>query len=268
MNNLNLEDILALIEKTAREAGAYLYEGFSKQKTIDTKSSAIDLVTEYDQGAEDLIVSQLTAVYPTFNILAEEGSSRQNGSPYTWIIDPLDGTNNYANGLPHFSVSIALYEGNKPLIGVVYDPGRNECFTAVSGQGAFLQNGSHKTQLHVSEADSLVHSMLGTGFPYDRHTDPQNNILQLEAFLKTAQGIRRSGSAALDVVYVAAGRLAGYWEFKVSPWDIAAGQLILLEAGGQTSDVTGQPIQMIPKIPFVASNGRIHQQLLNILASV
>jgi len=155
MNNLNLEDILALIEKTAREAGAYLYEGFSQQKAIDTKSSAIDLVTQFDQGAEELIVSRLTAVYPTFNILAEEGSTRQNGSPYTWIIDPLDGTNNFANGLPHFCVSIALYEGEKPLVGVVYDPGRDECFTAVSGQGAFLQNGSESSR-NVPKSDEYL----------------------------------------------------------------------------------------------------------------
>ena len=265
---MNLQDIVSLMEKTAREAGAYLYEGFSKQKTIDFKSSAIDLVTEYDQGAEDMIVSRLTAVYPTFNILAEEGSNRENGSPYTWIIDPLDGTNNFANGLPHFCVSIALYEGDKPLAGVVFDPGRDECFTAVSGQGAYLQNGNSKTQIHVNHAETLVHSMLGTGFPYDRHTDLVNNVPQLEAFLKRAQGIRRSGSAALDVAYVAAGRLAGYWEFKINPWDIAAAQLMVQEAGGITSDMDGNPITLIDKIPMLVSNGRIHQQMIDVLKSI
>jgi len=191
---MKLEAILAHMEIAAREAGVYLLEGFSQQKNIDHKSSAIDLVTEFDRGAEDMIVSRLTAVYPHFNLLGEEGSNHNNNSPYTWIIDPLDGTTNFAHGLPHFCVSIALYEGNTPLSGVVYDPGRDECFTAVSGQGAHLQTGSSKVKLHVSSADTLVQSLLATGFPYDRHTDAVNNVAQVDTFIKKAQGIRRGGS--------------------------------------------------------------------------
>ena len=265
---MNLQAILAHMEEAAREAGAYLYEGFSQQKTVDHKSSAIDLVTEYDRGAEEMIVSRLTAVYPHFNLLAEEGSRNRTDSPYTWIIDPLDGTTNFAHGLPHFCVSIALYEGNTPLAGVVHDPVRDECFTAVSGQGAFLQQGRSKQKLQVSTAETLVQSILATGFPYDRHTAAVNNVAQLAAFLKKAQGIRRAGSAALDLAYVAAGRLDGYWEFKLHPWDVAAAHLMVLEAGGLSSDMMDHPLEIREKIGMVASNGRIHRQIIETLAEI
>ncbi|MCA9925910.1 MAG: hypothetical protein KC421_26240, partial [Anaerolineales bacterium] len=148
------------------------------------------------------------------------------------------------------------------------DPVRDECFTAVSGQGAFLQQGRSKQKLQVSTAETLVQSILATGFPYDRHTAAVNNVAQLAAFLKKAQGIRRAGSAALDLAYVAAGRLDGYWEFKLHPWDVAAAHLMVLEAGGLSSDMMDHPLEIREKIGMVASNGRIHRQIIETLAEI
>ncbi|MCP5095842.1 MAG: inositol monophosphatase [Chloroflexi bacterium] len=252
----------------ALEAGALLYDGFTAQKQIERKSTAIDLVTQYDTATEKLIVDKLTAVYPDHNIIGEEGANRLNGSPYTWYIDPIDGTNNFAHGFPVFCVSMALYEANRPLVGVVYDPMRDECFTAVSGGGAFLTSRGNTELLTVSKNEQLVDSLLATGFPYDRHTSTLNNVEQTAAFLQTAQGIRRPGSAALDLAYVAAGRLDGYWEFKLNSWDVAAAALFVLEAGGAITTILGEPLKMQPKLDLVVSNGRIHTQMLRVLETV
>ena len=218
---MNLENVLNIAVETAEAAGALLRDGVRGQKSINRKSSAIDLVTEYDQAAEALILQRLQAHFPDHNFVAEESdndSSSENdqNSNYIWHIDPLDGTSNFAHGFPIFCVSIALYEGERPLIGVVYDPMREECFSAVTGQGAYLTTPNNSYKLQVSTSETLLSSLLATGFPYDRHNSELDNVAQLGAFLKKAQGVRRPGAAALDMAYVAAGRLDGYWEYKLN----------------------------------------------------
>ena len=265
---MNLEDGLATAVSVAREAGQLLLAGFSQQKTIERKSSAVDWVTQYDKAAEELIFSRLRAEYPSHGFIGEEGTDSAGQDGYIWYVDPLDGTNNFAHGFPVFCVSIALYQHGKPLLGVVFDPTRGECFTAVSQQGAFLTTANgHKTQLHVSNETELVNSLLATGFPYDRQTSDENNIRQTAAFLQVAQGIRRPGSAALDMAYVAAGRLDGYWEFKLHCWDIAVGCLLVQEAGGKVTFMDGSPFIMQKRLSLVVSNGRIHNQMLTVLGN-
>lgn len=250
----------------AREAGALLREGLGRGTAVTYKSSDVDLVTEYDTAAEALITTQLKAAFPGHRLVAEESGHHQgDGRDYVWYIDPLDGTNNFAHGLPHFAVSLALYAGQRPLLGVVYDPMRDECFSAVSGGGAQLVSGGAERPLRVSQAEDLLHSLLATGYPYDRHRSEQDNLAQAAAFLKAGQGLRRAGAAALDLAYVAAGRLDGYWEFKLKSWDVAAGLLLVQEAGGHVSTIDGRPLSLEPMLSLVASNGRIHPAMITVL---
>ena len=262
---MNLDEGLATAVSIAKEAGNLLLDGFSQQKTIERKSSAVDWVTQYDKAAEELIFSRLRETYPQHGFIGEEGTDTAGEDGYVWYIDPLDGTNNFAHGFPIFCVSIALYQNGKPLLGVVFDPTRDECFTAVANQGAFLTTTNGTQQLHVSSETELVSSLLATGFPYDRQTSEDNNVRQAAAFIKAAQGIRRPGSAALDMAYVAAGRLDGYWEFKLYCWDMAAARLLVKEAGGMVTFVDGSPVEMQQKLSLVVSNGRIHDQMLTVL---
>jgi myo-inositol-1(or 4)-monophosphatase len=266
---MNLLDIQNTAVAIAQEAAELLRAGYGHGRAIAAKSSAIDLVTEYDGRAEALIVGRLREAFPDHRLVGEEGSQIGGDSPYVWIIDPLDGTTNFAHGFPMFAVSIALYERDKPLVGVVYDPLREECFAAAAGHGAVLIDGrGQATPLHVSTAATLTESLLATGFPYDRHTAELNNIRQLEAFLKRAQGIRRAGSAALDLAYVAAGRLDGYWEFKLYLWDMAAGALLVQEAGGRVTDIAAQTPGHPPgRHALVASNPAIHEAMLEVIQS-
>ncbi len=257
----------------AREAGALLREGFRQAKDINAKSSAIDLVTQYDTEAETLIVGRLRQAFPQDAIVGEEGGSqnyRDNGDSRLWLVDPLDGTINFAHGYPAFAVSLALYDGEKPLVGVVYDPLRDECFHGASGHGAFLSTGDNEERLQVSTNGELVHSLLATGFPYDRHHSRRDNVPEFTAFLKRAQGIRRGGAAALDVAYVAAGRMDGYWEYKLGSWDVAAAALLVQEAGGRLSAMDGSPFRLQPTQPneLIASNGRIHDDMLGLLKGI
>ena len=270
---MNLEFVLNTAIETAEAAGQLLKEGVRAQKAIIHKSTAIDLVTQYDGAAEALILERLRSHFPDHQFVAEESgasgmSSNGQGSLYTWYIDPLDGTNNFAHGFPVFCVSLALYEGERPLLGVIFDPLRGELFSAVAGQGAFLTTEEGATRLQVSQTGSLLGSLLATGFPYDRHTSELDNIAQLAAFLKRVQGIRRSGSAALDLAYVAAGRLDGYWEYKLNSWDVAAGILLVQEAGGIASGINDRPWKLSGKIALVASNGLIQEEMLTTLAQV
>jgi myo-inositol-1(or 4)-monophosphatase len=270
---MDMKYVLDVAEEAAKEAGALLKEGLREQKTVDHKSSAVDLVTQYDQAAETVILERLRRHFPDHLFVAEEGGESGrvlNGEeqPFTWYIDPLDGTNNFAHGLPVFAVSLALYEGGRPLVGVIYDPVREECFSAVSGQGATLTTPEATVPLKVSVTDSLLGSLLATGFPYDRHTSPQDNVAQLAAFLKRAQGVRRMGAAALDMAYVAAGRRDGYWEFKLNSWDVAAGLLLIEEAGGRVTGMDGRTADLVGKVNLAASNGRIHEAMLAVLAEV
>lgn len=267
---MNLDNVLNIAIETAEAAGSLLRSGVREQKSIDRKSTAIDLVTQYDQAAEALILERLQAHFPDHHYVAEEGGGSESAelSPYTWHIDPLDGTNNFAHGFPVFCVSIALYDRSQPLVGVIYDPMRRELFSAVCGQGAYLTTAEGITRLQVSSTEILLHSLLATGFPYDRHTSELNNLAQLGAFLKKAQGIRRPGAAALDMAYVASGRLDGYWEFKLSTWDVASGILLVQEAGGKVTDVNGRSPELAGKLALVASNGLIHDEMLAVLRTV
>jgi len=255
------EDIARVALKAAQTGGAILMEYYGKVKSIDHKGD-IDLVTEADQESERNIVSIIKAAYPHHRILAEESGDSGAASSFTWIVDPLDGTTNYAHGYPCFCVSIAIeYEG-AIIHGVIYDPVREELFTAEKGTGACL-NG---TPINVSSTQEINNSLLCTGFPYDVREDMESNIRLFRSFLMKAQAVRRDGSAALDLCYTAAGRFDGFWEQKLHPWDVAAGSLILSEAGGELSRYQGEPFSIyIPEI--IASNGLLHKQMLAVVNS-
>ena len=263
-----LEGCLTLAVATAQEAGKLLIKGLGQEAKVEHKSSAVDWVTEYDRASEKLIVEKLLDAYPDFGIVGEEGSRREGEGGYTWYIDPLDGTNNYAHHFPIFAVSIALYQGETPLVGVVYDPLREETFSALLGRGAYLSRGKWKLRLQVSETTDLTSSLIATGFPYDRQISAHNNVAEVAAFLRTALDVRRAGSAALDMVYVAAGRLDGYWEYELFTWDMAAARLIVEEAGGKFTHVNGEPLLLKEKLSIVASNGIVHSQMLEVLNGV
>jgi myo-inositol-1(or 4)-monophosphatase len=254
-----LDIYLRVARKSATESGVLLKAHLSEARTISFKGE-IDLVTEMDQLSEKIIVETIHSTFPEHGVLAEESTQIRTQSDYLWVIDPLDGTTNYAHGYPNFAVSIGLVHSDGVILGVVYDPMREELFSAVRGCGAFLND----RRLWVSECDLLIRSLLATGFPYDRMTSDENNINYFNAMLMASQEVRRSGSAALDLCSVAAGRLDGYWELKLKPWDVAAGSLIVNEAGGRVSDMTGRHFSLGDPV-IVASNGRIHEQMLAVL---
>jgi myo-inositol-1(or 4)-monophosphatase len=251
-----MRDFLAVACEAARGAGGLLKENLHGKREIAYKGD-INLVTEMDTRSERAVVGMLHAAFPDHGIVAEEETAIRNGSAYTWIIDPLDGTTNYAHGYPCFSVSIALAHEGAVVTGVVYDPMRDELFTAQSGQGAYL-NGK---KISVSRVDTLIQSLLATGFPYDRKVSEKNNMDFFHRLLMASQEVRRDGSAALDLCCVAAGRFDGFWELKLKPWDVAAGSLIVLEAGGVVSDLSGSAFDMHAE-EILASNGRIHAKMV------
>lgn len=266
---MNLQNTLGIAVEIARAAGALLRRVPEQELAIERKSSQLDLVTAYDRAAEALIVEQLQAAFPDHAIMAEESGQVEEGSGrYTWYIDPLDGTTNFAHGFPVYCVSLALYEGQLPLVGVIYDPTRDECFGAVAGEGAWLASAGGTAVIRVSREMVLGSSLLATGYPYDVHSSEVDNIAETAAFLKRARGLRRAGAAALDLAYVAAGRLDGYWEYKLNSWDVAAGVLLVLEAGGEVTLIDGRPFQLAPKVNLIASNGRIHAEMVNVLGKV
>jgi myo-inositol-1(or 4)-monophosphatase len=261
-----LNDVAAI----ARGAGQIILRHFAAPIPISArKSTRSDVVTAADTEAEAFIVRELLARFPEHHIVGEEGGGQgapAATAPFHWFVDPVDGTVNFAAKLPHFCTSIALATPDRrPLLGVVYDPTRDELFTAVRGGGAQL-NGQ---PLAVTATEELNDAVLSTGFPYDKHTNPDNNEREWSAFLKHIRGERRLGSAALDLAYVAAGRLDGYWEKDLKRWDIMAGVLLVEEAGGAVSDYAGAPDpQRAERARCVASNGRIHAAMLSVLASV
>jgi len=247
--------------ETARAAGQLVRERFHQRHTVTSKSSPVDLVTEADVASEQLIVARIRQRFPGHAILAEEGHAQgqKRRSPHTWLIDPLDGTTNYAHGYPAFSIAIAVIavaQRNEILLGVTYDPLRDELFTAQREGGAFL-NGR---RLRVSLTPRLNEALLATGFPYSRATEAQNNLGPFSHVMPRVRGVRRGGSAALDLAYVAAGRLDGYWEFWLSPWDWAAGSLLVTEAGGTVTDVAGAPWRP-GTLNLIATNGHLHEEL-------
>jgi myo-inositol-1(or 4)-monophosphatase len=249
-------------ERAARIAGRYQKSRFASSLDIELKGDK-NLVTEVDKESERLIVEHLLARFPDHDIVAEEGDYPRKGSPFRWIIDPVDGTTNYAHGYPWFCASIGLELDGELVAGVIHNPVYDELFTATKGGGAFL-NGQ---RLSVSPRAPLKNTLLGTGFPYDCATDPANNFASFIAFQKSARGIRRAGAAALDLAYVAAGRLDGFWELKLKPWDVAAGVLMVREAGGMVTTFDGSPYDIFND-RIVASNGLIHDEMVALLASV
>jgi myo-inositol-1(or 4)-monophosphatase len=256
MEELVRETVRTAVE-AAREAGRILMGGFSRPMDV-AKKSPRELVTAMDRAAEEAIVGIIRGAYPRDGVLAEESAFLAGDSGRIWIIDPLDGTNNYAHGYPFFSVAIAIEEDGVPVAGVVHDPLRGELFVAEAGSGATL-NGR---PLRVSEAPRLAESLVATGFPYDRSEGTENNLANLSRFILAVRGIRRAGSAELDLVYVACGRLDGYWELGLKPWDVAAGGLIVREAGGTVTNFDGSGWDH-RRGDVVASNGRIHGEMLS-----
>jgi len=256
---MDIDEFAAEGTQIAKKAGQYLFERFHTDFAVRHKGT-IDLVTEVDIAAEEMIVTRLRQAFPDHSILAEENNNQTRSGFCTWVIDPLDGTTNYAHGFPFFSVSIGLEISGQLEFGVVCDPVRKELFTARRGAGAFC-NGE---PLSVSDTTSLDAGLLATGFPYDIRTSEENNLDNFGTFALQSQGLRRTGSAALDLSYVAAGRIDGFWEAKLNPWDCAAGFLLVAESGGLVTDYVGQPAS-IYKAEVVASNGRIHNQMLSVL---
>jgi myo-inositol-1(or 4)-monophosphatase len=251
-----MQPTLYEIQSMAIQAGKILRDGYGQKHNIQHKGP-VDLVTEIDRRSEDFIVSRIQASYPDHTIITEESAPMAGNRQY-WYIDPLDGTVNYAHGLPTFSVSIAYVENDQAKMGVVYDPLRDECFCAERGIGAFL-NGE---PLHVAHATRLVDSLLVTGFPYDIATTQANNLDYYGRFARLTQGVRRSGSAALDLCYVAAGRFDGYWELSLKTWDLAAGGLIAEEAGAKVTTAFGLPGYLTPPNSILAANPTLHQVML------
>ncbi len=249
---------LATAIQAAEAAGAVILEHARSGFRIDYKA-AINLVTDADRQAEERIVRTILSAYPSHRILAEErGQDGAADSPCRWIIDPLDGTTNFAHGFPFYCVSIGLEYNGEPLVGVVLDPVRRELFTGVAGEGAYV-NGE---RLHVSAITSLEQSLLVTGFAYNIRETADNNLDHFSRISLRAQAVRRTGSAALDLCYVASGRFDGYWEVKLSPWDMAAGVVIVREAGGLVSGFNRETFSLYGQ-ELVATNGHIHNQLLD-----
>ncbi len=252
--------MLDKIIEIAKDAGKFLKENEGKISQIDEKESFTNLVTNIDKGSETMIKSFIEKYFPDHGILAEESGASLPLSEFRWIIDPLDGTTNFTHAYPVYCVSIAVEHKGEVVAGVVYDPNFDELFWAERGTGAFL-NGS---KIKVTTADNLKRSMLATGFPYDIKHNPFNCIQHFEEFLIRAQAVRRLGSAALDICYVAAGRLDGFWEVNLHPWDTAAAVLITTEAGGKVSDFTGGRYSIYQK-NILLSNGLIHEQMIEVL---
>jgi len=262
-----MTSLLTFAIESAREAGALLLGRFEGALVVRSKSSTIDLVTDADAAAEKLIVGQIRARFPKHAILAEEGGASgpelgEEGEGLRWVIDPLDGTVNFAHGLPHFCVSIAAVDREGARVGVIHDPIRAETFFASRGEGAWLEGprGPHR-RLQVSGCAALGSALLATGFSYQRATTRRDNLAEFNALLPAIQGIRRAGSAALDLAYVAAGRLDGYWEEFLRPWDTAAGGLLVEEAGGLITGLDGGAWDPW-RSDLVAAGPGLHAELL------
>jgi myo-inositol-1(or 4)-monophosphatase len=254
-----MKDFKECAIEIAREAGIFLKNKLHSVHTIDYKGE-INLVTEVDKISEEMITSKITTLFPDHDILSEEFTHTNRGSDFRWIIDPLDGTTNYAHGYPFFCVSIALERLSTMIVGIVYDPMLNEMFVAEKGKGAFLND----REIHVSNTRGVIKGLLATGFPYDIREDSHNNLNYFNEMILKAQAIRRAGSAALDLAYVAAGRFDGFWELKLNPWDIAAGWLLIEEAGGIVTDMGGNDYYL-ESSSILASNGRIHKEMMGVL---
>ena len=257
-----MSDFRTVAVAAAQQAGKLIADAARTDFRVDYKQgTTTNLVTEVDRRAEAAIIEALSQAFPDHRILAEEGGEgSQQASPYQWVVDPLDGTTNFAHGFPAFCVSIALEVEGRIVLGVVYDPLRQELFEAEAGHGAFL-NGE---KLRVSPVTTLDTSLLVTGFAYDQD-GRRSNLEHFSRLVLQAQGIRRTGSAAMDLCYVASGRIDGFWEMKLCPWDVAAGSLIVTEAGGLITDFAGRAFSIYGH-ETLASNSLIHQAMIEVLA--
>lgn len=254
--------MLNIAIEAALEAGKFLKYNVGKVKNIERKKGEeTNLVTEIDKQSEALIINKIRQHFPSHDILGEESGAHDAKSDYRWIIDPLDGTTNYTHGLPIFCVTIGVEYKGEIIVGAIYDPNSDEMFSAEKGKGAFL-NGK---KIHVSSHHTLINSLLVTGFPYNVKENPGNVVEHFVHFLPVAQGVRRLGSAALDMAYVACGRLDGYWEVFLNPWDKAAGILLVREAGGTVTTFTGNETDVIYTADTLATNGLIHHEMLSII---
>ncbi len=257
-----MKKLLELAKSAAEEAGELLVKGLGEKRSVSSKSGPTDLVTQYDRNAQELIVDIIQDSYPDHSILAEEEFGVEKSST-KWIIDPLDGTTNYVYDYPIFDVSIGVESEGDMLVGVVHIPVLDETYAAVRGSGATL-NGK---PISVSSTDELSSSLLSTGFPYDEDLVPK----ALEVFsnmVRKTRGIRRDGAAAVDLAFVASGRYDGFWELGLAPWDVAAGSLIIEEAGGYVTDFSGEKHDIYDSQGIVATNGEFHSQLLSKLSRV
>ncbi len=255
-----MKPTLSEIEILAHQAGDILRAGFGGRHQV-THKGIIDLVTEIDHRSEQFLLGEIRQRFPDHQILAEESGASAGEDCCLWYVDPLDGTVNYAHGVPFFSVSLAYQEGGEVLMGVVYDPIQNECFSAEDGKGVWL-NGK---EIQVSAVSELDQSLLVTGFPYDIRTNPENNLDHFNRFSLLTQGVRRLGSAALDLCYVAAGRFDGFWEIRLNPWDVAAGGLIAQEAGAIVTDIYGGQDYLSKPQSILVANPRLYPAMLEIL---
>jgi myo-inositol-1(or 4)-monophosphatase len=256
MTSITNNDVISPAAQIAREAGALLMEHFRQHVKIEYKGEA-DLVTIADRKSEALIRQRLREYWPSHDILGEEGGLQDTGSDYRWYVDPLDGTTNFAHGFPVFCVSMALEYKGRRIAGVIYDPTRDELFAAEQGSGAYL----NEQRIRVSQTANLRECLVATGFPsHKRHKNP--NIFFYHQITLRTHGVRRAGSAALDLCCVASGRFDGFWEFNLNPWDTAAGVLIVEEAGGKITDFHGGPFELNSR-ETLASNGLVHEALLN-----
>jgi myo-inositol-1(or 4)-monophosphatase len=245
------------IEELARGAGEILQAGYGNRLQIDYKG-VIDLVTDVDHRSEDYLIKSIRQKFPSHRIVTEESGEISGDADKAWFIDPLDGTVNYAHGVPLFAVSIGYADAGEMVLGAIYDPLRDEYYYAEKGGGAWL-NGQ---PLRVSAETELNRSLLVTGFPYDIRTNPENNLDHYVNLTLKSQGVRRLGCAALDLAYIAAGHFDGFWEVAIFPWDIAAGSLIVVEAGGKVTNVHGGPDFMKHPQSILTTNGHIHDQML------
>ncbi len=248
------------LEMLARNAGAILRDGYNKNHQVEYKG-VIDLVTEVDRQSEEFLIQAILNQFPDHYILAEESGGVDGNDEHIWYLDPLDGTVNYAHNIPIFCVSIAYAHKRKMKLAAVYDPMRDEMFTAERGRGAWL-NGE---RLQASGTHELERSLLVTGFPYDMWDTSNDNLADFGRFAKLTQGVRRLGSAALDLCYVSAGRFDGYWERSLKPWDVAAGGLIAEEAGANVTNVNGGSNYLSPPLSVIAASPIMHEKMMAVL---
>lgn len=259
---INTEKLLEVAKEAALAAGEIHMEYFGKNKEIFHKQNEFDLVTNVDRQSEAKIFSIIKREFPEHCFLGEEsGETCSAQSDFIWIVDPLDGTTNYTHNFPHFAVSVGLYYKNKPYLGVVFDPFKNEMFWAAKGSGAFL----NAEPIEVSSSEKLSTSLLATGFPYGRDGILEENLGYFHKFIYKAQAVRRPGAAALDLCYVACGRLDGFWELNLSPWDVAASICIIEEAGGKVTNIDSEEFDFDIK-DIVASNSKIHNQIKEVIS--